>query len=547
MDRKVVIAAIVAALVLVLGFLPVLGLAVLSGLLGAEMKQAGQAAAQECVQADPAGLLPGEAGQGTVLPVKGSFTYTSPFGMRMHPVLHVMRMHAGMDMATMPSGGAVLAARAGKVQATKANNGSAGNMLVLDHGGGLTTVYMHLERFTVSQGQSVNAGQQIGVEGHSGRGTGNHLHFEVRRNGTPTDPYPWLQAAGIQLPKLGGVGTGSGRIQQDPGAATPAPTAIPQAVAVSTGPATASPSSSALPARIGSYGGEQIRNAALIIQAGRAMKLDDYTISLGLMTAMGESDLINVDRGDRAGPDSRGLFQQRANGAWGSYTDRMNPRIAATNFFRALVAVPGYRMMTPTLAAHAVQRNQDPYHYAPKWPEAVRMMATLTNNPALAQTLGAGDPAVAGAPPCNDPMQGGNLDPTQLPPGPEGDCPVTASPAEKGLQPAALRLLRCGAVKFPKVTTMYGVGGRPGPSDHPSGRAVDFMIEDYKTPAGRAYGYQVAAWMRAHAKELNIKYVIWDMKVWYPGDTEWKPYTRYGPNPSDNLGHRNHVHVSVNS
>ena len=225
----------------------------------------------------------------------------------------------------------------------------------------------------------------------------------------------------------------------------------------------------------------------------------------------------------------------------------MNPRTSATNFFKALVRVPGYRQMAPTLAAHATQVNQDPYHYAPHWPEAVRMMATLTNNPALAQTLGADDPAIAGAPPCKDPMQGRNPAPTQLPAGPEGACPATNSPAENGLQPAALRLLRCGAAKFPRVKTMYGIGDRPGTSDHPAGRAVDFMIQDYKTPAGRAYGYQVAAWMRAHAEELNIKYVIWDMKVWNAGDTEWKPYTRYGPNPSDNKGHRNHVHVSVKS
>ena len=50
-----------------------------------------------------------------------------------------------------------------------------------------------------------------------------------------------------------------------------------------------------------------------------------------MMTAIGESNLVNVNYGDLAGPDSRGLFQQRANGAWGSYADRMNPRIAATN------------------------------------------------------------------------------------------------------------------------------------------------------------------------------------------------------------------------
>ncbi len=73
------------------------------------------------------------------------------------------------------------------------------------------------------------------------------------------------------------------------------------------------------------------------------------------------------------------------------------------------------------------------------------------------------------------------------------------------------------------------------------------MIDDYKTPAGRAYGWQVAKWMRTYAAQLGIKRLIWDMKTWAPGDTDWQPYTRYGPNPDDNLGHRNHVHASFHT
>ena len=101
------------------------------------------------------------------------------------------------------------------------------------------------------------------------------------------------------------------------------------------------------------------------------------------MTAIGESTLTNVDHGDFVGPDSRGLFQQRANGAWGSYADRMNPRIAATNFFRALLGVSGWESMQPTLAAHAVQRNADPTYYAPYWNYAVLIVGTLGGDPNL--------------------------------------------------------------------------------------------------------------------------------------------------------------------
>jgi len=96
-----------------------------------------------------------------------------------------------------------------------------------------------------------------------------------------------------------------------------------------------------------------------VLAAGQALGVDLRGQTIAIMTALGEDDLINTDRGDAAGPDSRGIFQQRAEG-WGSYTDRMNPTIAATNFYKALLQVSGWQTMPPTAAAHAVQRNQDP-------------------------------------------------------------------------------------------------------------------------------------------------------------------------------------------
>ena len=85
-----------------------------------------------------------------------------------------------------------------------------------------------------------------------------------------------------------------------------------------------------------------------------------------------------LDRGDGAGPDSRGLFQQRDNGAWGSYEDRMDPTISATNFFNALLKVSGWESMTPTAAAHLVQGNADPDHYAKYAQSASEVIAALT-------------------------------------------------------------------------------------------------------------------------------------------------------------------------
>src|SRR6476469_4345327 len=90
---------------------------------------------------------------------------------------------------------------------------------------------------------------------------------------------------------------------------------------------------------IAGYQGEQLRNAALIINAGKATGLSARAQTIGVMTAMGESGLRVLDHGDGPGPDCRGLFQQRDNGAWGSYQDRMNPTASATNFFKALQKV----------------------------------------------------------------------------------------------------------------------------------------------------------------------------------------------------------------
>lgn len=115
---------------------------------------------------------------------------------------------------------------------------------------------------------------------------------------------------------------------------------------------------------IAGYSGTQLVNAAAIMNAAASLGLSVQAQRIGVAVAMGESSLTVLDRGDAAGPDSRGLFQQRANGAWGSLADRMDPTISATNFFKALQKVSGWEGMTLTEAAHAVQGNADPNHYA---------------------------------------------------------------------------------------------------------------------------------------------------------------------------------------
>ena len=134
---------------------------------------------------------------------------------------------------------------------------------------------------------------------------------------------------------------------------------------------------------VAGYTGEQLANAAAIVNAAEALGMDTCAQVVGVMTAMGESSLLVLDRGDAAGPDSRGLFQQRDNGAWGSYADRMDPTTSATNFFLALQEVPGWQALPPTIAAHRTQRNADPDHYARYWDDAVEVVSALAGRRVL--------------------------------------------------------------------------------------------------------------------------------------------------------------------
>jgi endonuclease/exonuclease/phosphatase family metal-dependent hydrolase len=125
-------------------------------------------------------------------------------------------------------------------------------------------------------------------------------------------------------------------------------------------------------------------------------------------------------------------------------------------------------------------------------------------------------------------------------------CPPTGSPAEKGLTPDALLVLRCVEQQFGQHI-YAGVGERasnPG-SDHPAGRAVDVLINDYTSTTGIAEGARIAEWVRAHAAQLGVKYVIWSARIWNAGDAGWSTYSHPAGASDDNSLHFNHVHVSV--
>ena len=113
------------------------------------------------------------------------------YGNRMHPTLGVEKFHNGVDFAA-PSGSPILAAYDGRVVAATYNS-SMGNYVMIDHGDGLYTIYMHASKLYVSSGQTVTKGEQIAAVGSTGRSTGPHLHFSVRLNGSYVSPWNYLK------------------------------------------------------------------------------------------------------------------------------------------------------------------------------------------------------------------------------------------------------------------------------------------------------------------------------------------------------------------
>jgi murein DD-endopeptidase MepM/ murein hydrolase activator NlpD len=141
---------------------------------------------------------------GFVRPVSGRIS--SRFGVRVDPIRETHTAHHGLDIAA-PEGAPVLAARAGTVERA-GDAGTYGNLVILRHPDGSETRYAHLSAVDVRRGDHVAAGAPIGKVGSTGRSTGPHLHFEVRRDGRPIDPWPLFQDQSADSPS---TDSGSGR------------------------------------------------------------------------------------------------------------------------------------------------------------------------------------------------------------------------------------------------------------------------------------------------------------------------------------------------
>lgn len=127
-----------------------------------------------------------------IWPCPSSKTITSPYGYRIHPIQGIRKLHTGMDIGAK-KGADILAAASGTVIMAK-YYGGYGNCIIIDHGGGMSTLYAHMSAYVAKNGDYVNAGDVIGKVGSTGNSTGPHLHFEVRVNGQTTDPANYVKA-----------------------------------------------------------------------------------------------------------------------------------------------------------------------------------------------------------------------------------------------------------------------------------------------------------------------------------------------------------------
>jgi murein DD-endopeptidase MepM/ murein hydrolase activator NlpD len=148
-------------------------------------------------------------------PINAAVTFTSGFGVRDDPFHKGAAMHPGIDLAGS-YGTPIYATADGTVVRAGWNNGGYGNMVELDHGRGIMTRYGHMSAVLVHAGDHITRGQQIGRMGSTGRSTGNHLHYEVRIDGHPVNPIPFMKSTDYVLamqkrsgsPSMDAVGIG---------------------------------------------------------------------------------------------------------------------------------------------------------------------------------------------------------------------------------------------------------------------------------------------------------------------------------------------------
>ena len=268
---------------------------------------------------------------------------------------------------------------------------------------------------------------------------------------------------------------------------------------------------------------EQAENAGLIVAISIQRGLPARAASIALATAYQESDIVNVDYGDR---DSVGLFQQRPSQGWGTVEQISTPVYSINAFYDALVKIDGYETMEITVAAQAVQRSAYPDAYADHEADARALASALTGNSPRAfscETSGADDEA-------SDRLNGDGL--------------VERADTVRVDLESVFGELPLGGFQPGGVSTGHMSG-----SAHYEGRAIDVFVRPVN-PDNRKRGWAIASYLMAQADRLSINTIIFDDRIWHAGSRSSDGWTNYAV-PSSSRGdraileHRDHVHVDV--
>ncbi|SDN32942.1 hypothetical protein SAMN05192576_2038 [Nocardioides szechwanensis] len=265
---------------------------------------------------------------------------------------------------------------------------------------------------------------------------------------------------------------------------------------------------------------EQAENAALITAISVRRGLPARAASIALATAYQESDLYNLDYGDR---DSVGLFQQRPSMGWGSVDEILDPAYATNAFYDGLVEVDGYEALEITEAAQEVQRSGFPGAYADHEADARVLASALTGNSRGAFVCDIDDDSVP-------------TDPELVASGLTARAETVRQEAEGVFGDLSLGGFAPGGVS----------DGHMEGSAHYDGRAVDIFVRPV-SPANKTRGWAIAHYLVAQAERLGVQTVIFDDRIWKAGDDEgWRDYDPPSRNGDRQiLEHRDHVHVDV--
>ncbi|MGW2279924.1 hypothetical protein [Streptomyces sp. NPDC001770] len=247
-------------------------------------------------------------------------------------------------------------------------------------------------------------------------------------------------------------------------------------------------------------GADQAASAATIAAVGAARGMPERAVAIALATAIQESQLRNIDYGDR---DSLGLFQQRPSQGWGTAEQIQDPVYASGKFYEHLAKISGYQDLPLTEAAQRVQRSGYPEAYAQHEPDAILLASTLTGRMPAALNCAAPVTATAAAPGDPDRLR------TEL----VRDFGTGVLPAEESAGPAATRTV---AVPVPEpaaggAETTDGAGAADG-----AGKADASAVT-----TGARRGWSLALWAVARSGELGIDEIHYAGRVWTPG-TGWR-------------------------